>query len=75
MVILNEAARPLEVLEYWRQLVCLQGMGSMRIRPEAFFLALRNAATVKAWDEVEVIIDLMQVCACVARHMCVCGFW
>lgn len=62
MVTLGEANKPEEVLEYWRQLVCVQGVGGVDIRPETFFLTLRSAAKMNAWDEVECIIGMMQVC-------------
>lgn len=61
MVTLGDAGKSEEVLEYWRQLVCMQGIGGVRIRPETFFLAMRHAVKVKAWDEVETIIGMMQV--------------
>lgn len=68
MVTLGEAGRSEEVLEYWRQLVCVQGMSGVDIRPDTYFLTLRNAVKVKAWDEVESIIGMMQVCA--HRRLC-----
>lgn len=61
MVTLSEAERSEEVLEYWRQLVCLQGVSGVDIKPETFFLSLRNAAKANLWDEVEAIIGMMQV--------------
>jgi len=64
MVTLSEAERSEEVLEYWRQLVCLQGVSGVDIKPETFFLSLRNAAKANLWDEVEAIIGMMQVFIC-----------
>ncbi|CAM9109607.1 unnamed protein product [Ectocarpus sp. 6 AP-2014] len=60
MVTLGEAGKPEEFLEYWRQLVCVQGIDGLGIRPETFYLALRTAVKMKAWDEVEAIIGMMQ---------------
>ncbi|CAN0008514.1 unnamed protein product, partial [Scytosiphon promiscuus] len=51
MVTLGEAGKSEEVLEFWRQLVCLQGIEGVSIRPETFYLAMRHAVKVKAWDE------------------------
>lgn len=61
MVTLGEAGKPEELLEYWRRLVCVQGIDGLDIRPETFYLALRTAVKIKAWDEVEAIIGMMQV--------------
>lgn len=61
MTTLSGAKRSEEVLEYWRQLVCVRGVGGLEIRPETFFLTLRSAVKVKAWDEVEAILGMMQV--------------
>lgn len=61
MVTLGEAGKPEELLEYWRRLVCVQGIDGLGIRPETFYLALRTAVKIKAWDEVEAIIGMMQV--------------
>ncbi|CAM9666424.1 unnamed protein product, partial [Hapterophycus canaliculatus] len=60
MVTLGEAGKSDEVLDVWRQLVCLQGIEGVTIRPETFFLAMRHAVKVKAWDEVEAIIGMIQ---------------
>ncbi|CAM9911319.1 unnamed protein product, partial [Ectocarpus fasciculatus] len=60
MVILGEAGKPEELLEYWRRLVCVQGIDGLGIRPETYYLALRTAVKIKAWDEVEAIIGMMQ---------------
>lgn len=61
MVPLKEAGRHEEVLAYWRQLVCVNGLGGVKIHPETVILALRSAVKIRAWDEIEVILDLMQV--------------
>lgn len=67
---LSEAERSEEVLEYWRQLVCLQGVGGVDIKPETFFLSLRNAAKANLWEEVETIIGMMQVCVASTYGFC-----
>lgn len=61
MVTLGEAGKSEELLDFWRQLVCLQGIEGVSIRPDTFFLAMRHAVKVKAWDEVEAIIGMLQV--------------
>ncbi|CAM9917635.1 unnamed protein product [Pylaiella littoralis] len=60
MVALSVANRSEELLEHWRQLVCVRGVGGLEIKPETFFLALRSAVKIKAWDEVEAILGMMQ---------------
>lgn len=61
MLALRDADRHDEVMVYWRQLVCVNGIGDLEIAQETFVLALRAAARVCAWDEIEVILGMMQV--------------
>lgn len=67
---LATASRSKELLDYWRQLVCMRGVGGLDIKPETFFLALRSAVKVKAWDEVEAILGMMQVQRMYKCNMC-----
>ena len=63
--------------------MCVNGLGDLEIAPETFILALRSAARIRAWDEIEVILKMMQVCnmicvciillyMCMLYNMCVC---
>lgn len=60
MVTLAEAGRPAEVLVLWRQLVCVQGVGSVDIKPETYVLTLRSATKLRAWEEVGAILGMME---------------
>lgn len=61
MLTLAEAGRPEEVLVLWRQLVCVQGLGGVDIKPETYVLTLRSATKLRAWEEVETILGMMEV--------------
>lgn len=61
MLTLAEAGRPEEVLVLWRQLVCVQGLGGVDIKPETYVLTLKSAAKLRAWEEVETILGMMEV--------------
>lgn len=50
-----------ESLDYWRQLVCVDGIGEVKIHIETYHCALKSAVAVCQWDEVEAILDMMKV--------------
>ncbi|CAM9775006.1 unnamed protein product, partial [Laminaria digitata] len=50
-----------ESLDYWRQLVCFDGIGEVKIHIETYHCALKSAVVVCQWDEVEAILDMMKV--------------
>ena len=57
-----------ESLDYWRQLVCVDGLGEVKIHIETYHCALKSAVVVCQWDEVEAILDMMKVRRVFARH-------
>lgn len=61
MMIMRDMDRHDEVLECWRQLVCVDGVGSIDIQRDTFILALRSAVLTQSWKEIEGIVELMQV--------------
>lgn len=63
MVMLLKEGRAEEALEYWRQLVCVNGLNEMRITPETYNLAIKCAAWAGNVDEMEAVIDMMEVSA------------
>ncbi|CAM9603558.1 unnamed protein product, partial [Hapterophycus canaliculatus] len=50
-----------ESLGYWRQLVCLDGVGEMAIAPATCQAALKSAVVCNQWEEVETIAALLKV--------------
>lgn len=50
-----------ESLGYWRQLVCLDGVGPVAIDPPVCESALKSAVVCNQWDEVETIADMLKV--------------
>jgi len=50
-----------ESLGYWRQLVCLDGVGQVAIDPPTCTSALKSAVVCNQWDEVETIADMLKV--------------
>lgn len=50
-----------ESLGYWRQLVCLDGVGQVTIEPATCNSALKSAVVSNQWDEVETIADMLKV--------------
>lgn len=56
-----------ESLGYWRQLVCLDGVGQVAIDPPTFTSALKSAIACNQWDEVETIADMLKVGGWVGR--------
>lgn len=67
-----------ECLGYWRQLVCVDGIGDVEIKPETMQCALKSAVIAGQWHELEAILDIMQVsghviapaCSCVRCRLC-----
>lgn len=59
LVLLKE--NPEECLDYWRQLVCVNGVNGTKISPNTFNIALKASAMLNNLEEAEVIIDMMQV--------------
>ena len=60
MVVLLEDGRAHECLEYWRQLVCVNGLNGLEISRETYNFAIKAAAEVD-WDEMEAVVGMMQV--------------
>ena len=50
-----------ESMDYWRQLVCLDGVGLVEIDPPTCESALKSAVVSNQWDEVETIADMLKV--------------
>lgn len=50
-----------ECLEYWRQLVCVDGIGDVRINLETYHCAIKSAIVMCKWDEMGAILDMMKV--------------
>ncbi len=50
-----------ETLGYWRQLVCLDGVGQVMIDPPTCTSALKSAVACNEWDEAETIADMLKV--------------
>ena len=77
MVAFRNAERNHDCLSCWRELVLLNGLGDVVINDKTYNLALRVAVKIQQWDEMEVILDMMQVpdaillCACVHTRVCV----
>ncbi|CBJ29284.1 pentatricopeptide repeat-containing protein, putative [Ectocarpus siliculosus] len=49
-----------ESLAYWRQLVCLDGVGGVAIDLETCRSALRSAIVSDHWDEVDTIVGMLR---------------
>lgn len=50
-----------ESLNYWRQLVCVDGVGKVRIDPATCENAMKSAVACNQWDEVETIAKMLKV--------------
>ena len=61
MVAFSKSDRHEECLEYWRQLVCVNGIGDVRINLETYHCAIKSAVVMCQWDEVGAILDVMKV--------------
>lgn len=61
MVALRNAERNHECLACWRELVLLNGLGDVIVNEKTYNLVLRVAVKIEQWDEMEVILDMMQV--------------
>lgn len=61
MVAHSKCNRQEECLEYWRQLVCVDGIGDVRINLETYHCAIKSAIVMCKWDEVGAILDMMKV--------------
>jgi len=61
MVMLQKDGRAEEALEYWRQLVCVNGLNEMQITPETYNLAVKCAAWAGNLDEMEAVVEMMEV--------------
>eukprot|EP00904_Undaria_pinnatifida_P006951 jgi/Undpi1/3386/HiC_scaffold_15.g06759.m1 len=59
MVVLLEDGRAHECLEYWRQLVCVNGLNGLEISRETYNFTIKAAAEVD-WDEMEAVVGMMQ---------------
>lgn len=66
MVMLMKDGRTEECLAYWRQLVCINGLNGVAIRPETYNFAIKCTSTVSNLDEMEAVLAMMEVCVCVA---------
>lgn len=62
MVMLLKDGKPEECLEYWRQLVCVNGLNGADITLETYNFALKCTMTVGNLEEMEAVVDMMQVC-------------
>ncbi|CAM9808957.1 unnamed protein product [Ascophyllum nodosum] len=60
MVAFRNAERNHDCLSCWRELVLLNGLGDVVINDKTYNLALRVAVKIQQWDEMEVILDMMQ---------------
>lgn len=58
-------------LTYWRQLVCLEGVGQMEIDLPTCQGALKSAVVTNQWDEVGTIAEMLQVCV-LYTSTCMC---
>lgn len=57
----TKAERYDECLAYWRQLVCVEGIGEVKIKAATYNTALKSAVATGQLDEMEHILALMQV--------------
>lgn len=64
MVVLMKDGRTEECLEYWRQLVCVNGLNSVVIHPETYNFAIKCTATVGNLGEMEAVLAMMEVRVC-----------
>lgn len=69
-----KADRHEESLGYWRQLVCLDGVGEMAITPATCQAALKSAVVCNQWEEVETIADMLKVNRWRRRRCCCCCY-
>lgn len=65
-----KADRHEESLGYWRQLVCLDGVGEVAIAPNTCQAALKSAVVCNQWDEVDTIADMLKVNQCQCCRCC-----
>lgn len=68
MVALRNADRHDECLECWRELVLLDGLGDVKVNDKTYNLALRSTAKAERWEEMGVVLDMMQVCDADTLH-------
>lgn len=65
-----------ESLVYWRQLVCLDGVGQVEIDLSTCQIALKSAVVTSRWDEVGTIAEMLEVCGwvggCEVRSLLTC---
>lgn len=61
MVLLIKDGRPDESLEYWRQLVCVNGLNDMAITPATYNLAIKCATSANNLAEMEAVVEMMEV--------------
>lgn len=61
MVAFRNADRYEECLACWRELVLLDGLGDVTVNPKTFNFVLRVVIKAQQWEEMEVILDMMQV--------------
>ena len=52
---------PEESLEYWRQLVCVNGVNGLKISSHTFNLAMKATTKMDNLEEAEAILEMMQV--------------
>lgn len=62
MLMLMKDGNPEECLEYWRQLVCVQGLNGVDISLETYNFAVKCTMALGNLDEMEAVVDMMQVC-------------
>lgn len=73
MVALRNADRHDECLECWRELVLLDGLGDVKINDKTYNLVLRATAKAGRWEEMDVVLDMMQVCYAARGVWCLEG--
>lgn len=61
MVVLLKDGQPDESLDYWRRLVCVNGLNGVAIAPETYNLAIKCATRAGNLEEMEAVVDMMEV--------------
>lgn len=62
MVLLLKDGHADESLDYWRQLVCVNGLNDVAISPETYNLAIKCATRADDLEEMEAVVEMMEVC-------------
>lgn len=61
MSLLLKKGLPHESLEYWRRLVCVDGLNGMVISPKTYNLAIKCSAMADNLEEMEAVVAMMEV--------------